>query len=83
MAVMAAGVHPARDARRVREIVSLMDVQCVHVGAKRDRLAAGHEPLRVPITPVRAILRSTAMPNDSSSRATASAVRCSAKAVSG
>src|SRR3954470_16533529 len=46
-------------------------------------LPPGRDPVSVPITPVRAMPRSTSIPNESSSCATISAVRCSSKAVSG
>ena len=41
VAVVAAGVHLARDRRCVRDAGLLVDVQCVEIGAQADRVAAG------------------------------------------
>ena len=44
VAVVAAGVHPARVPRGVGQAGRLLDRQRVHVGAQADRAAAGAAP---------------------------------------
>jgi hypothetical protein len=58
----------------MRNIALFFDVQRIHIGAQSDCTIAGLRAFELPMTPVRAIPRSTETPKDSRRPATSSAV---------